>query len=122
MAEKGGLREMQEQLSLRRSPRLSTLPDSPSPNKKAKGSLGNEASRAVDDKCMRRSPRLASHDGEEAQKTSSTFVSHNNSTIVQVHASLVLFFFLIYFFILRLYFFGGYIFCVTAQYLLGIGK
>ncbi|KAK9928176.1 hypothetical protein M0R45_025322 [Rubus argutus] len=82
MAEKGGLREMQEQLSLRRSPRLSTLPDSPSPNKKAKGSLGNEASRAVDDKCMRRSPRLASHDGE-AQKSSSTFVSHTNSTMVQ---------------------------------------
>ncbi|KAJ0959742.1 hypothetical protein J5N97_000577 [Dioscorea zingiberensis] len=60
MARKDGVREMQEHRSLRRSPRLSPLPDLPSPSKKARGSLGNVAI----DNCVRRSPRLASADVE----------------------------------------------------------
>ncbi|XP_024173771.1 DNA (cytosine-5)-methyltransferase CMT2 isoform X1 [Rosa chinensis] len=70
MAGKDGVREMQEHRSLRRSPRLSPLPDLPSPSKKARGSLGNVAI----DNCVRSSPRLASADVEAGN--GKTFVQH----------------------------------------------
>lgn len=78
--------------------------------------MGNVASRTVDGKCMRRSPRLASHD-LEAQN------SKTNGTFVQVHASLILFFFFHIYFLLDVYF-SAYIFgviysTVAAHYLLG---
>nr|XP_011465070.1 PREDICTED: DNA (cytosine-5)-methyltransferase CMT2 isoform X1 [Fragaria vesca subsp. vesca] len=74
MAAKRGGDGMQGQRSLRRSPRLSSLPDLASPSKRPRGSLGN----ADINKCVRRSPRLASADVEAAgnAKTNSNFLQH----------------------------------------------